>query len=347
MKKKYKILVTSMLVALITASAFAFTDISIKNVLKTSGIDIKLTSTTDESLYSAGKCIKHEPAIYNNGMDCYVRFKTDLLGGVINKDDVFGVKESSIKKGDYYYYKYPIRKGEKIILYKGFNIPMDIDNADKSEIKIIDTVDAIQSKNFKPNFNSLNPWGDVTIKESSFNGNSYVNEVTKIKPINIEIRKESIYLLENQKILNNMLSPKDTYKNKIKITNYYSQKMDINFKTSAKESKLLKALDVKIFADDKLIYDGDLQAYKLRKEQKMAALKPGESINIDYLITADEKLDNKYQDLEGEFEWIFNAKPSNVTRVKTGDDSNLIAGIIAMISAIVIAIFTIKKEDEE
>ena len=123
--------------------------------------------------------------------------------------------------------------------------------------------------------------------------------------------------------------------------------MDINFKTSAKESKLLKALDVKIFADDKLIYDGNLQAYKLRKEQKIAALKPGESINIDYLITADEKLDNKYQDLEGEFEWIFNAKPSNVTRVKTGDDSNLIVGIIAMISAIVIAIFTIKKEDEE
>ena len=343
MKKRYKVIVASILITMFVASAFAFTNVSVKNLIETQGIDIEMDSITDDSYYAAGKCVKHEPAIINKGIDCYVRFKTVSLGGRIYEKDFYGRDKGWIKKGEYYYYNAPLKKGEKVNLYEGFMIPIQLDNEDKLEIKIIDTVEAIQSKNFKPNYESEKPWGNVAIKNSSYDGTNYVNKVSKIIPVKLDIKKEGIYRLDGNKIVDAILAPGDSYKNETVITNSNNHNVNLNFRANVNENKLLKALKVKIYNNNKLIYDGKFDNKELSKDKLIGKLKPDEILKFKYEVEADHELDNMYQNKDAEFEWIFSVTNDNTSKVQTGDNNNILVVILVMIISIIASIIVYKR----
>lgn len=349
MKKKYKVIAMGLAIIAITTCAFAFNQTSLKNIVKTQGIDIKVTSNTDEDkLYGAGSTLRYEPVIENRAMSCYVRFKLNLSNALLNEDSFVGLTDDFVKRGDYFYYTKPLDNKQSITTFNSFKMPADIDNEDKEEIKIIKTVDAIQSKNFTPDFNSENPWGNVEVISSNFDGSNYINEVIVVKPINLTINSDKQITLTNKDILNFNLAPGDVITNSIDIRSDNEKEVNVEFKAKGEESELLKNINLKLYLDDKKIYDGDLVTENLQNYTKLVNLKCGEKTSLKYEMSIPENLNNKYQDKESNFEWKFKINEASNDIVKTDDISNIsVVLVIVLITSIVgITIFRRKDKNE-
>ena len=342
MKKKYKVIAVSLAIIAITTCAFAFNQTSLKNIVKTQGIDIKVTSNTDEEkLYSAGATFRYEPVIENRAMSCYVRFKLNLSNALLSEDSFVGLTEDFVKRGDYFYYTKPLDNKESITTFNSFRLPADIDNEDKEEIKIIKTVDAIQSKNFTPDFNSENPWGNVEVISSDFDGSNYINEVISIKPINLTINSNKEITLTDKDILNFNLVPGDVITNSIDIKNNNGKEVNVDFKAKGEDSKILRSINLKLYLDNKKIYDGDLVTKNLEEYTKLVGLSDNETASLRYEIEVPQNLNNDYQNKESKFEWKFKINDVNNNLVKTDDlSSYLVVSIIILITSLFgIAIF--------
>lgn len=78
-KKKDKSLVALFLVLLlivaVAVTAYAASDGSVKNIVRTQGVDIRISAEVDDSLVSPGKDVEYKPVIENKGADSWVRFK--------------------------------------------------------------------------------------------------------------------------------------------------------------------------------------------------------------------------------------------------------------------------------
>lgn len=345
MKKKYKVIAISLVIIAITTCAFAFNQTSLKNIVKTQGIDIKVTSNTDEDkLYSAGSTLRYEPIIENRAMSCYVRFKLNLSNALLNEDSFVGLTDDFVKRGDYFYYTKPLDNKQSITTFNSFKMPTDIDNEDKKDIKIIKTVDAIQSKNFTPDFNSENPWGNVEVISSNFDGSNYINEVISIKPINLTINSNKEITLTDKDILNFNLVPGDVITNSIDIGSDNEKEVNVDFKAKGEESKLLRNVNLKLYLNDKEIYDGDLVTEKLQDYTKLASLNDGEKASLRYEIKVPDNLDNNYQNQESSFEWKFKINEVNNNIVKTNDMSGFSVVLVIILITSVLGITIFKKE---
>lgn len=342
MKKKYKVIAMGLAIIAITTCAFAFNQTSLKNIVKTQGIDIKVTSNTDEDkLYSAGSTLRYEPVIENRAMSCYIRFKLNLSNKLLSEDSFVGLTEDFVKRGDYFYYTKPLDNKKSITTFNSFKMPADIDNEDKEEIKIIKTVDAIQSKNFTPDFNSENPWGNVEVISSNFDGSNYINEVISIKPINLTINSNKEITLTDKDILNFNLVPGDVITNSIDIKNNNGKEVNVDFKAKGEDSKILRSINLKLYLDNKKIYDGDLVTKNLEEYTKLVGLSDNETASLRYEIEVPQNLNNDYQNKESKFEWKFKINDVNNNLVKTDDlSSYLVVSIIILITSLFgIAIF--------
>ena len=342
MKKKYKVIAMGLAIIAITTCAFAFNQTSLKNIVKTQGIDIKVTSNTDEDkLYSAGSTLRYEPVIENRAMSCYVRFKLNLSNALLNEDSFVGLTDDFVKRGDYFYYTKPLDNKQSITTFNSFKMPADIDNEDKEEIKIIKTVDAIQSKNFTPDFSSENPWGNVAIIGSEFDGSNYINEVINIEPIDLTINNNKEISLTNKDILNFNLVPGDIITNSIDIKNNNGKEVNVDFKAKGEDSKILRSINLKLYLDNKKIYDGDLVTKNLEEYTKLVGLSDNETASLRYEIEVPQNLNNDYQNKESKFEWKFKINDVNNNLVKTDDlSSYLVVSIIILITSLFgIAIF--------
>lgn len=342
MKKKYKVIAMGLAIIAITTCAFAFNQTSLKNIVKTQGIDIKVTSNTDEDkLYSAGSTLRYEPVIENRAMSCYVRFKLNLSNALLNEDSFVGLTDDFVKRGDYFYYTKPLDNKQSITTFNSFKMPADIDNEDKEEIKIIKTVDAIQSKNFTPDFSSENPWENVEIISSEFDGKNYINEVISIKPIDLTINNNKEISLTNKDILNFNLVPGDIITNSIDIKNNNGKEVNVDFKAKGEDSKILRSINLKLYLDNKKIYDGDLVTKNLEEYTKLVGLSDNETASLRYEIEVPQNLNNDYQNKESKFEWKFKINDVNNNLVKTDDlSSYLVVSIIILITSLFgIAIF--------
>lgn len=345
MKKKYKVIAMGLAIIAITTCAFAFNQTSLKNIVKTQGIDIKVTSNTDEDkLYSAGATLRYEPIIENRAMSCYIRFKLNLSNKLLSEDSFVGLTEDFVKRGDYFYYTKPLDNKKSITTFNSFKMPADIDNEDKEEIKIIKTVDAIQSKNFTPDFNSENPWGNVEVISSNFDGSNYINEVISIKPINLTINSNKEITLTDKDILNFNLVPGDVITNSIDIGSDNEKEANVDFKAKGEESKLLRNVNLKLYLNDKEIYDGDLVTEKLQDYTKLASLNDGEKASLRYEMSIPDNLDNNYQNQESSFEWKFKINEVNNNIVKTNDMSGFSVVLVIILITSVLGITIFKKE---
>lgn len=342
MKKKYKVIAMGLAIIAITTCAFALNQTSLKNTIKTQGIDIKVSSNTDEEkLYSAGATLRYEPVIENRAMSCYIRFKLNLSNELLSEDSFVGLSDDFVKRGDYYYYTKPLDNKDKVATFKNFKVPTSLDNEDKEDIEITKVVDAIQSKNFTPDFSSENPWENVEIISSEFDGKNYINEVISIKPIDLTINNNKEISLTNKDILNFNLVPGDIITNSIDIKNNNGKEVNVDFKAKGEDSKILRSINLKLYLDNKKIYDGDLVTKNLEEYTKLVGLSDNETASLRYEIEVPQNLNNDYQNKESKFEWKFKINDVNNNLVKTDDlSSYLVVSIIILITSLFgIAIF--------
>lgn len=327
------------------SSIYAFTEVSVVNNFSTGIVDIEL----DEYTIEDGKEKKWEnnikdvlpgddiykiPRISNHGNDCYVRAYVHFVDTPLDVTCLKGMSDNWILAEDgYFYYKEILETGKSVDLFQGIKIPVDLtESAAESLFTIKVDVDAIQSNNFDPDYDSSNPWGEVQILECEKEGMYDINTFKKPdnKKFSITYEGDSNKLIKNEDdfFMNfPVLLPGDTYTDTLLFTNDSNRKVNLYFRTASPEgTDLLNKVTLKItkqIGDNKeVIYDGDLRATKLYENMLLAVIDKGKSGSLTYEIHVPEELQNPYSIMEDYVMWVFATDPiAEIDTVKTGDDT--------------------------
>lgn len=119
-----------------------------------------------------GTTISKIPRIYNKGSECWIRVKLDFSIDetleTVDIDDLNGFKSDNWVKGDdgYYYLIQVLSEDTDINIFDSVTIPSEWGNEYKDKNIFVDiTAEAIQTKNFTPDFSSGKPWGEEKAEE--------------------------------------------------------------------------------------------------------------------------------------------------------------------------------------
>lgn len=348
-KKKDKSLVALFLVLLLiiaAVTAYAASDGSVKNIVRTQGVNIRVSAEVDDSLVSPGKDVEYKPVIENKGADSWVRFKL-TADSELPLDNFYGLSSDWVERGGYWYLTKPVLSKESVPTVAGFTMPGTLTDQSIGEIEVGGTYDAIQSDNFTPDFDSENPWGDVNIVESDFDGSNYVRTVATIKPITVDIGSSDDVIITSGDILSYDLIPGDMKSNTLVIENTSSVDKKVNFKSiSDRENVLLQNIYIEIGDSEKEIYDGALSEANFDKD--VATIPAGEKAVINYEISVPTEVGNALQGEKGEFEWHFTSEEIPEV-VKTNDAFPvMIFFIIVALSAVGIpAVLKVRRRNEK
>lgn len=187
---KTKILVLSLTAALgVVGTAGALANYTaekeVVNNTKTDTVDIELKEyqIDDNSSLSEfvnpvnqvpGATVSKIPKIYNKGSDCWLRVKIDFDIDdkeleTIDIDNLNGFEKDNwvfCKDDGYWYLKESLKEETNIDVFESVTIPSEWGNEYKDKNIYIDiTAEAIQTKNFTPNYESNKPWGDEKAEE--------------------------------------------------------------------------------------------------------------------------------------------------------------------------------------
>lgn len=248
---------------------------SVTNTLKTGNVDIELkefhlddngreVEWTDMKDVCPGQYISKIPRVTNKGAGCYIRAKINIDNDVrspMTIDDLEGISNDWVRKGEYIYHVKPLNQGDSVDLFTGFEIPREWDReaADKA-INIEISVDAVQSKNFIVDLESDNPWGDIRIEKSKYDGQYELNTFSVSSDANIQVVcvGDAITITPDNFFSEfGTMMPGDVMEDTVDISNNYSKAIELFFKTSPLENEdmLSKIMFTVSMAKDNVVKD--------------------------------------------------------------------------------------------
>lgn len=300
--------------------------------------------------------------------------------------DLVGLQSKWKKIGDYYYYTEPLGKDESAQLFEGIQVPSyytEVCSDQKVQLTI--TAEAIQAANVNPDFNSEQPWVETEIIRSiKVRDNTQISDAAKSSKMVVQFEGEANKLVSNTDDFFSGLGeimPGDRKTGTIAIKNTTKNTQDLTFsmKMPAKYTKssleLLKNMNIEVKNDDEVVYTGTIaDAYKAGNIN-LGRYKAGGSSKLSFTIQADEKIDNSLALTDAITIWKFSAAsvddkaptptktPSKITGgsggsgggsaggtsvvpVKTGDTTNVLVPLVAMMVAglLLASMLTTKKK---
>ena len=355
--KKRLFAVSVMLLIMIGLVSFcfaAYTGISgIKNTFTTGGVNIGVEEYTKTASgetvcrpvtkVRSGGTVSYIPRITSYAEDCYIRVRlgASTQGKRIDiMNNCLGIKNGWIEKGNYAYYEHPLSQGQSADLCNGFSVTENWDFRKCNEMTVCIQADAIQAKNFMPDFSAEEPWGSVSVKKSYISGYKSVNEVQLEDDDGIRIifeKSADRICADRKKMFDNIsLMPGDSRSDRIRIRNMSQERAEVMFKAVCEKSALMDDLDLEINNGD-LFYKGVLSGDKLREYRKIAEIEPGETKEISFDIGLSAEKDNDAQLKKGQATWYFMLGNSHET--ETGDRNCLwVFSVICLLSIIMTAV---------
>lgn len=215
-----------------------------------------------------------------------------------------------IKAGDYYYYKEALDKNASIDFIDKVMIPPEWDEsyAEKS-FSIVVTANAVQTKNFTPDFTSDDPWFGTVIETCVHSAYDTKNVGQQDFSVSFEGGAEGLVKVGDNFFGNwGTLMPGDVVTDTVDVKNSYHKPVTMYFRTETiADDILLKALKLQIKNGEAIIYDGTLDGV-IQDHIKLAYLKPEETATLTYTLTVPAKLNNEYAMASTKTKWIFFAE---------------------------------------
>ena len=345
MKQKLLALVLG-LVMLTSGSGliYAQTTASVNNTFEFGVVDISLSEyqiqNNKEVSYPnkpitivPGMVISKIPRIHNNGADCYVRAKISFKNtDEINENDLTINKNWKQADDGYWYYTKVLPAEEDVDLFSTVNIPSDFSEDDaNTKIRLTIEVDAIQAKNFTPNFKRAKPWGNVEIIAYKSDDDYEYSQFKQAKQqlFTVTYQGDAGTLVTNRKdFFENMpfLMPGDSYDDELTIQNNGKNPIKLYFSTTynQEELKLLEKIDLTITktidGQTSTVYEGDLAAADLEKSVLIDTFDPGEKGTMAFTVTVPPELTNEYALQDSDVTWIFSS--DEIITDNPDDDKN-------------------------
>ena len=280
-----------------------------------------------------GMVISKIPRIHNNGADCYVRAKISFKNtDEIDENDLTINKNWKQTDDGYWYYTKVLPAEEDVDLFSTVNIPSDFSEDDaNTKIRLTIEVDAIQAKNFTPNFKRAKPWGNVEIIAYKSDDNYEYSQFKQAKQqlFTVTYQGDAGTLVTNRKdFFENMpfLMPGDSYDDELTIQNNGKNPIKLYFSTTynQEELKLLEKIDLTITktidGQTSTVYEGDLAAADLEKSVLIDTFDPGEKGTMAFTVTVPPELTNEYALRDSDVTWIFSS--DEIVTNNPDDDKN-------------------------
>lgn len=362
------IAVIALLLGSVSAYGAVKTSTGVNNTFSTGGVNIEIASYQEkdgEEVPMEGKTVvdyygdvSYIPRVTNKAEDCYIRVdvtaetETQQID-ILNR--LYDIGEEWELINGHLYYTQALENGQSVDICKGFDVPDEWDYMTSNDMKINVEADAIQAKNFTPDFTSDSPWGEVTILESQVGDGYTVNAAGKTEGDgNIKV----VYANEVAGITINSdnffedvtFMPGDEYSDSIRLSNTTGEKATVLFKTEFEESRLLNMMQMDI-DNGSAFYTGPVASDSLKEYQEIVVLEPGEQKEINVTLSLPETADNSYQVTNDKSTWYFaiQQEPTSLDHfVKTGDGMLLwLFAALCFASAILIFVMSRQKSCEK
>ena len=277
--------------------------------------------------------------VKNLGDECYIRAYIKMEG-LNTEESVQGIPGAWQKIGDYYYYRDKVETGEEIKIFDTIKIPTNTD----IQLMLTVKVDAVQARNFEPNFKSQDPWNGTEIEKRIYN--DYVIDENAGK-LTIELKDGADrYLTVPDDFARDLraILPGDTVKKQIKVKNTDKEKAELFVQVDIsgvreEQKRLLKDVWVKITnKNGNVIYEGDLS--KLVEKTALGEYKYNEEDVLTVEVSLPKGAQNIYEGILRNVKWSFSAKTTDLARrsIKTGDFEFDLSLVLFFTSAIMLIV---------
>ena len=264
-----------------------------------------------------GQVLERVCEIDNLACNAWIRAKIVFANDAPEVGDDFLTISSDkwLKRGEYYYYTEPVQSEKTVELFNKINIPSKWDNeyANKS-ISFTVYADAVQEKNFTPDFESDDPWFG-TIIEHRIHDNYIVPVENEDKLFQVIYKDGAEGLVKvGDDFFSNWgtLMPGDVEKDKVTVKNEYAFPTTIFFQIETIDnSKLSNKLLLRIYTSKGDIYNGKLNG-NIKDEIKLVTLNKGEELKVFYELKVPAELTNEFSLSKAKTKWIFRAYAENM-----------------------------------
>ena len=262
-----------------------------------------------------GEAVSKIPRIINRSADCWIRVRLLFreIEGVDFCSGIYGMGEAWLPAGDgYYYYTEPLREGESIDVFQGIRIPADFpEELAGTEFYLDIDAEAVQCRNFTPDFTGMSPWGNIKIiqEEEERDGAS----IQEDGGVHIRCGTDVAGFLDvPEDFLGELKSlyPGDSCTDMLRFRNTENKGFRLYFRqTAGEDAELFDRLEMRIrlVSDGKEteIYSGSLGSELLSEGIKLGSMEPGKEAELEFTVTMPEELDNRYSARNGEVTWTF------------------------------------------
>ena len=296
----------------------------VENNIETGLVSIHL----DQYEYdSAGKLLEYEDCqkvrpgarlnrlihISNKANSAWIRLKislktSDTLFG-FGEEMLTGMNKGWIRRGAYYYWTKPLDKGEGVYFDNSLLIPASWSEADVcKEFQVSVSADAVQTKNYSPDFDSEDPWFGTVIEQSLYD--SYEEKEAVQNNFAVIFKGGAEGLVKTGKDFFSgwgTLMPGDTVHDEVTISSSYSAPVKIWFYTNTQASDRMNDLADKVRItirdDSSVIYEGPLSGTV--DKVLLGEYTAGSTGKISYSVYVPKELTNRYSLANARTVWVF------------------------------------------
>ncbi|MGN0694266.1 MAG: hypothetical protein ACI4LK_05125 [Lentihominibacter sp.] len=318
---------------------FAVTTSSGEKKFRTGGVSITLDVFTESPsgiesaapksrVLNSTDNISYIPRITNHGEDSYVRIK--FLAGDMNISHLCrNLGEKWILKGDYLYRTEAVSKNETAEVCRELELSDELEKILSFEVEA--RADCIQAANFKPDFSSDMPWGNVAVQSSMIDENYSIYRVAPSEREGIRLVFEG----DAEKLAVNRdtflagfgeLMPGDSIDDSLVFSG--KGRGDVYFRAEGEKNSLTEKMMLTITAEGREYYSGPVYGDRISEYSRILRL-DGENRSIGFRISVPEELDDDYQRIIGETTFFFKVIGEEENQPATGDISILLPVIVA------------------
>lgn len=268
----------------------------------------------NKKLVQPGQTVTKIVDVRNVANDCWIRIKVDFESdeGMTGVDDsmLHLADEHWIYRGGYYYYTLPVYHGDTVQFIDTVHVPEDWDSSySGKEFRIIVTSDAVQIRNFTPQFDTEDPWFGTVIEQcvhDEYEDTSY--QTSDAFSVSFEGGAEGLVRVGDDFFSNwAEMMPGDTWEDKCEVRNNYNQNVKIYFYTETiAEDILIDNLILTIKNGDKVIYQGPLSGTV--RPIELGNFAPGTGTTMTYSLYVPWQLNNAYALTDTKTKWIWYCK---------------------------------------
>jgi len=310
----------------------------------------------DNKVVMPGEVVSFIPKVENKGERCYLRAKIFYINESIDINQfINGISSDWVKHGEYYYYGKTFDSGKTTKLFDSVQIPNNINEITNSKkIKLEITVEAVQEKNFTPDYTKDDPWQGIVPTKSI--RDKYDIDTTTNSKMTIKYENgASEDIIVSDDFFDNMktIMPGDSYDSSIEIKNKDKKVAKYYLRFKYDEIALLKET-ILVITNKKgqIIYNGKI---KDAKNIFLGEYKKNQGEKLDLKILVPEDMENQYENLSTKLEWIFKVeydkeidkKNNNKTNPQTGDNINVAITMFILSSIGLIVVMVLEHRERK